>query len=235
MLSSQRARAVMKSSFKEFTNPRHVYDGYFETYFIRPFFHHYADFRGKESAKSCGMSLLAWLIVTLGIAGILMGQVGLMGPEAGFGTMLTVGIVWTAASLVPLVALIARTAHGAPDEQKKPRLLGVDTLLAVSCLLFFLLGVLMMITTLNSGSLNPNAGYDPNADTATFELEEVTEEPIFTYQENSVEAPSDVVDTLGDMTDPDAVSPDDSYDPTLDRAEPDDATDEISSDSTVFF
>lgn len=225
----------MKSSLKEFTNPRHVYDGYFETYFIRPFFHHYADFRGGESAKSCSLSLLAWLIVTLGIAGILMGQVGLLGPEAGFSTMTVVSIIWIAASLVPLAALLVRASHGEPEKQKSPRLLGVDTLLGISCLLFFLLGVLMMTTTLNSGSLNPNAGYDPAEDTVRLQLEEVTEEPIFTYQESSVETPAEVVDTLGDMTEPDAVSPDESYDPSLDQpAETSESPAEPAADSTYF-
>lgn len=64
---------------KEFYNPKHVYDGWFETYSMGlPYFHHYADFRGRESARSAVMSLLAWLVATLGMAGILMGLVGLL-------------------------------------------------------------------------------------------------------------------------------------------------------------
>lgn len=199
---------------KEITNPRHVYDGCFETYFIRPFVHHYADFKGGESGKSCALSLLSWLIVTLGIVGILMGQVGLMGPEAGFSAMLIISCIWGAASITPLAALLIRASHGTDGHTTKPRLLGVDTLLLISCILFFLLGFLMMLTTLNSGSLNPNAGYNPDEDSVKLEIEEVTEEPIFTY-DNQLTAPVEVEDTMSGFDDPDAVSPDESFDPTL--------------------
>jgi len=208
--------------FKEIYNPRHVYDGFFESYFIRPFFHHYADFKGKESGRSCAMSLLAWLVVTLGIAGVMMGQVGLLGPEVGFMALWIAGAIWLAVSVVPLMAILTRATHGAPEKPLKPRMLGVDTLLGVSCLLFFLLGMLMMVTTLSSGSLNPNAGYVPEADTAVIEQEYVKEEPIFTYQDEVSTEPE--VDSMSDMTEPDLVEPDESFDPTLVPAEesPDD-------------
>ena len=208
--------------FKEIYNPRHVYDGFFESYFIRPFFHHYTDFKGKESGRSCAMSLLAWLVVTLGIAGIMMGQVGLLGPEVGFMALWIAGSIWLAASVVPLMAILTRATHGTPEKPLKPRMLGVDTLLGVSCLLFFLLGMLMMVTTLSSGSLNPNAGYVPEADTAVIEQEYVKEEPIFTYQDEVSTEPE--VDSMSDMTEPDLVEPDESFDPTLVPAEesPDD-------------
>lgn len=203
--------------FKEIYNPRHVYDGFFESYFIRPFFHHYADFKGNESGKSCAMSLLAWLVVTLGIAGIMMGQVGLLGPEVGFSALWIAGVIWGALSIVPLLALLVRATHGAPEKPLSPRMLGVDTLLGVSCLLFFVLGTLMMITTLHSGSLNPNAGYVPEADTAVIEQEYIKEEPIFTYQDEAPAEPE--VDSMSDMTEPDLVEPDESFDPTLVPAE----------------
>lgn len=200
---------------KEITNPRHVYDGYFETYFIRPFFHHYADFRGQESGKSCGLSLLAWLTVTLGLAGILMGQIGLMGPEAGFSVMLVVGTVWCALSIIPIISLLVRVGNGAPKRKLTPRFLGVDMLMTVSCFLFLVLGLLMMLTTLNSGTLNPNAGMTDEEDTATFEMDEVIEEPIFTYQDAAPPAPIEQTDTLSDLDEPDAIDPDESFDPTL--------------------
>lgn len=204
-----------KMKIREITNPRHVYDGYFETYFIRPFFHHYCDFRGHESAKSCGLSLIAWLIVTLGVAGILMGQVGLMGPESGFNVMLVVGCVWCALSIVPIIALLVRCGNGEPERQLNPRFLGVDMLMAVSCFLFMVLGLLMMLTTLNSGTLSPNAGMTDEEDTTTFEMEEITEEPIFTYQDEATPQPVEENDSLSVLEDPDAVDPDDSFDPTL--------------------
>lgn len=202
--------------FSEFTHPKAVYDGFFETYFIRPFVHHYADFSGRESGRALVRSLLAWLVITLGIAGILMGQVGLLGPEVGFATLWTIGGVWLAASVVPLLALFARAAHGAPEKERKVRMLGVDTLLGVSSLLFFILGLLMMVTTLNSGVLNPNAGATDETDTANIEGEYVTEEAIFTYQDA---APAEVItDSMKDLDEPDAATPEESFDPTL--AEP---------------
>lgn len=198
---------------KEFYNPKHVYDGWFETYFIRPYFHHYADFRGRESARSAVMSLLAWLVATLGMAGILMGLVGLLGPEVGFAALAVVGGLWLAVSSVPLVSLLARRLNGTPEHDHAPRMLGVDTLMGVSSLLFFVFGVLMMETTVNSGGLNPNAGMTDEEDTAVTEMEEVTEEPIFTYQdEAAADTSAAMVDTLSDMDEPDLVE---SFDPAL--------------------
>lgn len=200
---------------KEIYNPRHVYDGYFETFFIRPFFHHYADFKSRESAGSCLKSIIAWLIVTLGITGIMMGQIGLLGPETGFTAMTVVATIWGAFSLLPLITLIARTANGSPDRPFSTKILGVDSLLAVSCMLFFILGLLMMYTTLHSGNLNPNAGMTDEPDTSVFEEEYVKEEPIFTYQDETPPATEESQDTLGDMTEPDLVTPEESFDPTL--------------------
>lgn len=200
---------------KEIYNPKRVYDGWFESYFIRPFFHHYADFRGGESLRTCVMSLLAWVVVTLGIVGVLMGLVGLLGPEVGFWALGVVGTLWGLVSLVPLVSLAVRGARGG-DDGLKPRLLGVDTLLGVSSLLFFVFGLLMMVTTVNSGKLDPNAGVIDEEDTSVMELEEVVEEPIFTYQDEvKVDTRAATVDTLGDMTEPDLVAPEESFDPTL--------------------
>ena len=196
-------------------NPKNVYEGFFETYFIRPFFHHYSDFKGKESVKSCVLSFLAWLVITLGIAGIMMGQVGIIGPESGLLATYWICGIWILASIVPLCALIARTLHGAPDHEHKFRMLGIDTLLGVSCLLFFVLGLLMMITTLDSGELNPNARMYDEPDT-TVEDVYVREEPIFTYQD---ETPASVpeIDTLDDVTEADMVAPAESYDPQIEQ------------------
>lgn len=206
--------------FKEFYNPRHVYDGFFETYFIRPFFHHFADFRGKETKKSCLRSLLAWLVVTIGLSGLMMGQVGLLGPEVGFSFISIGTTIWGAISFIPLIALAVRTANGTPEQELHPRMLGVDTLLTVSCILFFILGLLMMITTLNSGELNPNAGMTDEPDTTLTEEEYIKEEPIFTYQDEvPAEVDDSIIDTLSDMTEPDLVNPDESFDPALNNTE----------------
>lgn len=202
-------------NFKEFTNPSHVYDGYFDTYFIRPFVHHYANFRGQESAWSCALALTSWIVISLGIAGILMGLVGILGPDVGFSAIWLVGGLWVAASVVPILSLLTRASHGAPKDERHPRFLGVDTLLLVSCILFFLFGLLMMLTTINSGSLDPNAGATTEEDTVSVQLEEVYEEPIFTYQDTREEEPVAEPDSLSDMTEPDLVDQDESFDPTL--------------------
>lgn len=218
--------------FKEFYNPRHVYDGFFETYFIRPFFHHFADFNGKESGPSCLKSLLAWIIVTLGITGIMMGQIGLLGPEVGSTALTTVAVLWGAFSLIPILALIVRASHGSPDKKLHPRVLGVDALLGVSCLLFCLLGLLMMITTLNSGQLNPNAGMTDELDTLRVEEVYVKEEPIFTYQDELPVQTEEQPDSLSDMNETDLADPDESFDPTLtDPRQVEDLIEQPASDS----
>lgn len=203
--------------FREIYNPKHVYEGFFETYFIRPYFHHYADFSGKESMTSCWRSLLAWLIVSMGVAGIMMGQIGLIGPEAGKTAAVVVCSIWAAASVVPLLALVTRASHGGPQKPLRPKLLGVDTLLGVSCLLFFLLGLLMMTTTLNSGSLNPNATYtEETEDSVAAEQETVVEEPIFTYQDKAPDTATHVEDTvsIGENGE-ELATPEESFDPTI--------------------
>lgn len=210
--------------FKDIYNPKHVYEGFFETYFIRPFFHHYIDFKGKESFRSACRSLLAWAVVTLGVVGAMMGQVGLIGPEAGSALAWTICGIWLALSIIPLVALFVRVLNGAPKEEPHPRMLGVDTLLGVSCLLFFVLGLLMMVTTLESGTLDPNAGATAEGDTLKIEEDYVTEEPIFTYQDA---APADqVVDSMNDVTEQDLVTSEESYDPSIEMK-----ADEVISDS----
>lgn len=220
---------------KEFYNPKRTYDGWFESYFIRPFCHHYADFKGAETWRSCAMSILVWLIVTLGVIGILAGLVGLLGPEVGFSALSIMGCIWTAASLTPIISLLVRASRGVSEQDKEkmpqPHLLGVDTLLGVSSILFFLFGVLMMFTTLNSGTLDPNAGVTEEEDTTALEMEEVVEEPIFTYQDEVVADTTVTVDTLSDMTEPDLVEQEESFDPTL--AMPEEEAVEAASDSII--
>lgn len=212
-----RTSVSRQMNFKSIYDPRHVYEGYFETYFIRPFFHHYADFRGHETWGSCGLSFLAWLIVSLGITGLMLGLVGLLGPEVGFTSLTVAGCVWGAFSLLPLSALVVRASASRPDTSgrgsHKHPLLGIDIMLGTICLLFFIFGLLMTVTTLHSETLTADPGTDEQ-DTTRLELEEIVEEPIFTYQD---EAPADTVtaDSLSDLEDPEAVAPDESFDPSL--------------------
>ncbi|MDE7180651.1 MAG: hypothetical protein K2N88_05585 [Muribaculaceae bacterium] len=168
-----------------FANPQRTYDGYFEAYFIRPFFHRYANFTAHESMGYALMSLAAWLIVTIGIAGIMMGQIGIIGPEAGVTATIVVGCVWAAFSITPIIALLKRASLGENSLKRTPHFLGVDTLLLVSCVLFFIFGLLMMLTTLNSEILKPNARYNPAADTVKAPEAYIVEEPIFTYQSDA--------------------------------------------------
>ncbi len=79
------------------------------------------------------------------------------------------------------------------------------------CVLFFIFGLLMMITTLNSETLNPNAGY-VEEDSVKTEEDSVWEEPIFTYQDA---APTVEEDTLRKETDSMTAITEDSFDPTI--------------------
>lgn len=198
---------------KKFTDPDKVYEDYFEAYFVRPFFHHYTDFGGYEPARAAWLSFAAWVVVTLGVFGLLMGLVGLLGPEVGFSALTWVGILWIAASIPPLAGLAMRGSRGELHKWKhNPRFLGVDTFITVICGLFFIFGLLMMTTTLNSETLRPNNGYVPEEETV-LERDSVIEEPIFTYQDERPEA----VDTTTAVADedPEAVSLEESFDPSI--------------------
>lgn len=206
----------------ELYNPKRVYEGFFETYFIRPFVHQYFDFTSKESPKTCFMSLLAWIVITLGVIGIMMGQIGLIGPQGGLQATWWVCGIWFALSLIPVLAMFIRTANGSPKEEVKPRLLGIDTLLGVSCLLFFLLGLLMMSTTMHSEVLNPNGRIYDESDTVPEEIDYIEEEPIFTYQdekspvEEGKTQAAPAVDSLSQFNEPDIIEEvEETFDPTI--------------------
>ena len=76
----------------------------------------------------------------------------------------------------------------------------------------------MMITTLDSGELNPNARMYDEPDSVIVEEDYVKEEPIFTYQD---EAPTDEnvaqtpVDSLSDFTEPYLEESEESFDPSI--------------------
>lgn len=204
--------------FRQIYDPDKVYEDWFEAYFIRPFFHHYLDLGGYEPARSARLSFATWVLVTLGFSGLLMGLVGLLGIDVGFITLGVVGGLWILASVIPLIGLYLRGRRGELHPWKhNPKFLGVDTFITVVCLLFFIFGLLMMITTVNSETLRPNNGYVPEEESSMIESDTVREEPIFTWQdERPVE--TDSTDILPE--DPEAIDPDDSYDPTIETAAP---------------
>lgn len=202
---------------KQLYNPNEIHTGFFDAYFIRPFIVHYADFKGQEDKESLLFSLLAWFIVTLGIVGLMLGQIGIIGPDGGIGFAVAICTIWGVASIVPIAALFIRNSHGAPEHKVRGRMLTIDILQCAACGLFFILGLLMMITTFNSGSLNPNARVYEEDNVRFEEKEYVKEEPIFTYE--TVDIPED--DILSDSTssfsniDEENRDADDSYDPTI--------------------
>ena len=205
---------------KNIVNPNKVYQGFYEAYFIRPFFTHYLDFKGHESGSSALFSFLAWLIATLGIIGVLTGLVGLLGPEVGFSALYIVGGIWLLYSLIPIIAIIVRLANGPgrKSQDNQPRMLGIDWILTIISLLFFICGMLMMITTLNSEILDPNAGYVEESEASdSIEAERVVEEPIFTYQDAPTSADKTPVDSLAapEEEDADLLPPEESFDPTI--------------------
>lgn len=194
-----------------------THTGFFERYFITPFFRRYSDFKGGENSRAAWISVGAWLIVTAGVVGVLLGFVGLLGPEVGFVALGIVGAIWIIVSLCPLAALAARASKGAGEnaEPKKITFLGIDKLLSAICILFLIFGFLMMITTLNSGeiNMNPRNGGSDDRENPILMQDSIWEEPIFTYQDETPKEPE--IDTLSDLLDLDTVSFDESFDPQI--------------------
>lgn len=161
--------------------------GFYERYFITPFFRKFNDFKSAGAPGDRKRTLIAWLIATLGIGGLLIGLVGLLGPEVGFVTSEVLGAIWLAWSAYALCALFARTSKESddnPGEKKGYVLLNIDKLLAVVCVLFFLFGILMMATTLNSEDLNMQPrNIGDQEENPILNQDKVEEEPIFNYQE----------------------------------------------------
>ncbi len=193
-----------------------THTGFFERYFITPFFRKYADFSGSESDRNALVSLAAWLIVTSGVAGVLLGFIGLMGPETGFVCLAVIGGLWIIGSLCPLAALAARAFRGsAEDKNLTIRFLGIDKFLSVTCILFLILGILMTVTTLNSGEINPyHRGQGDRNHNPLLEQDEVVEEPIFNYQ-TAEPAPVEEIEEPETDVPADTITLDDSFDPSI--------------------
>lgn len=196
-------------------NPNRVREGWFECNFITPWFRRFVDFQGPGDGKSCGLALLGWLIATAGVSGVLMGLVGLLGPDVGFTALYWIGGIWLAYSLIPLAALISRTMGGRTDGMESvTRMLPIDWMLTACAVLFFIFGMLMMTTTINSETLHAPTGTD-DAEESSIPKDSVVEEAIFTYQNPEIDTSTPAADTMSDLNEPDIVAPDQGYDPTI--------------------
>ncbi|MDE7438258.1 MAG: hypothetical protein K2M93_07205 [Muribaculaceae bacterium] len=193
-----------------------THTGFFERYFITPIFRKYADFSGSESDRNALVSAAAWLIVTSGVIGVLLGLIGLLGPDTGFVCLGVIGGIWIVGSICPLAALASRAMHGGKDDKKMPvHFLGIDKFLAVTCGLFLILGILMTVTTLNSGTINPyHRGQGDRSRNPLLEQEEVVEEPIFNYQ-TADPAPVEEIEEVETEAPADTITIDDAFDPTI--------------------
>ncbi len=199
-------------NLKPIVHPKRVYEGWFDSYFLRPWIRQYADFHGATTGRDCLFSILAWLTLTIGLAGVLMGLVGLLGPETGFCCLIIFGSLWIAASIVPFAALIKRTLSHDQAVASHPRFLIIDILQVAAAVLFFIFGLLMMLTTLNSEMLQPDPGTEMEN---SAEQEDLTvTEPIFTYQTTEEPVVADTT-AIAEPEDPDLVSAEESFDPTL--------------------
>lgn len=92
----------------------------FETYFVVPFIRHYKDFSGFTGRKSFWLSMLALLIINLGITGLALLIIALSGMAPG--GLLAAGIliaVWSLALIVPSIAIGCRRLR---DAGKSPML-----------------------------------------------------------------------------------------------------------------
>ena len=190
--------------------------GFFEKYFINPFIGKYSDFKGEESQRSAFLSLGAWFIVTLGLAGVLLGLVGLLGPDVGFICIDVIGCIWIVGSICPMAALVSRVNNGSGDKTIGHIVfLNIDKLLCAICFLFLVLGILMTVTTLNSGELDPfHRGRGEVKSNPLLEQEEIVEEPIFTYQDNTPAAVEEIDDEVEEETDSAQII-DESFDPVI--------------------
>lgn len=189
--------------------------GFFERYFIIPFFRQYSDFGGVTSGKDALVSVGAWLIVTAGVVGVLLGFVGLLGPEVGFMALSIVSVIWLLGSACPMAALICRVLKKGTSECHEIRFLGIDKLLSAICLLFLVFGMLMTTTTLNSGeiNMNPRNGNSEDEENPILMQDSIVEEPIFTYQDEAPKEP--VKDTMTDLEEKDTISLSESFDPVV--------------------
>lgn len=166
--------------------------GYFERYFITPFFTGVFKPDRKINASDFKHSLWAWLIATVGIFGVLLGFVGLLGPEVGFLSLFIIGGIWLAWSGIGLYNLFKRKTaaqNSIPNEPApKPTVLPIDKLLMTVCILFFVFGLLMMSTTLDSGELNLEPKEtERDQENPILNSDRIEEEAIFTYQDYPAE------------------------------------------------
>lgn len=113
-------------------------------------------------------------------------------------------------SFLPLLSRAFSSKKATP---RNPKVLGLDILLFCSSALFFVFGLLMMITTLNSEYLHPDPGTDESEESAV-PRDTVVEEAIFTYQNPEIKE-TVTEDTLGELNEPDMVDPSESFDPSL--------------------
>lgn len=185
-----------------------VREGFYEKYFIDPFIRHYADFKTGMSRRDATSSLLAWLVVTAGVFGLLTGLVGLLGADVAFPCLWVIGGLWIAGSTVPLCGLAARSARGSASNEENPekfRMLPVDVMLTVIFILFLILGIPMMTTTLRSENIyiDPN-GKNYKSPTA-LPVDSVVEEAIFNYQQYDIADQEEAPDTLGSLSDLDTI------------------------------
>ena len=147
------------------------------------------------------------------VAGSVPAEFVAVGAEVGFACLKWIGIAWLAVSAIPFIALLARTFNGAEAQPRHPKFLGIDSLTVLSALLFFIFGVLLMYTTLHSETLHAPAGTPE--DDGKVPTDTVYEEALFTYQNPVIDTATTVADTMTDLSDPDLVTPDESFDPTI--------------------
>ena len=221
-------------------NPRQVYEGFFDTYFIQPFFRLYFNFKAHESFGTFIKSIIAWVIITLGIIGIMLGQIGIIGPEGGVPMARVVFWIWGIYSVIPMIGLFIRLANGAPEKPVRSRMLGIDVLLGVTSLLFFALGIVMENTVMQNEVLDPNANMSNVIDSNSLLDEVVEEEELYTYTDDNdskkdekkdekkdnaaapakttnVQQAAPADDPLKDLDEPDLLPAEESFDKSIEK------------------
>lgn len=108
---------------------------FFETYFFEPFKTQYADFSGYTNVKSFWLTYLAFWLVNIGIAGLVL-MVMAVGGFAGILVGGILGGLFNLAIIIPILALMARRLR---DSGKSPWLILISLIPVIGSIILLIL------------------------------------------------------------------------------------------------
>lgn len=102
---------VEVTSVAEEEEPR----GFFDYYFIEPFFRHYIKFRGRLNKKHYWIAMLIWFLVLMALGIILILQT-IKGSITAISLTMVLILLWCIVTLIPLYATATRRLRDADSE-----------------------------------------------------------------------------------------------------------------------